>query len=220
MTTLLAPARTARPAPADLAAMFLRDRGYDARTVEASASDLAVIDPADAASVRRILGDAPPAAHHPAGATPPAPGADTPAPPTYSDDPRVEAAVSEARACLFPASAGYMRNMRTLADRGERRAAIIPEAAAPAADPTTDPGDTECDPRDWPAWTDERWTTVAPELEPAPRPRPFEPTPAERSWWAAECERLASPRAPRWPGLIPRGLAETIARTSPVGHDA
>lgn len=153
----------------------------------------------------------------------PAPALGAPArPPTYSDEPVVEAAVAEARACLWPATEGYRANMAMLADHAERSAALRSELDAFKAEVSTpaDPGDVECDPRDWPAWRDVRWTTVALQLEPSPGPRPFEPTPAERSWWAAECERLASPRSPRWPGLIPRGLAETIARTSPVGHDA
>ena len=154
-------------------------------------------------------------------ATPPAAVGAPARPPTYSDEPAVEAAVGSGLACLYPAGENYRTNVAMLADHADRSAALRADLDAFKAEvsPAPDPGDVECDPRDWPAWTDEeKWTTVAP--APAPRPRPFEPTPAERSWWAAECERPASPRSPRWPGLIPRGLAETIARSSPVGHDA
>lgn len=53
------PTTAARPSPDALAAMFLNDRNYDAATIKTSRTDLAVLDPGDAASVRRILGDAP-----------------------------------------------------------------------------------------------------------------------------------------------------------------
>jgi hypothetical protein len=81
-------------------------------------------------------------------------------------------------------------------------------------------GDVECDPRHWPAWTDYHR---------------FAPSPDDRSWWAAESDRLESARADRDAdrraaeadaadalarGLIPRDVAAEIIRTSDVGHDA
>ena len=126
--------------------------------------------------------------------TPPAAVGAPARPPTYSDEPAVEAAVGSGLACLYPAGRNYRTNMAMLADHAARSAALRADLDAFKAEvsPPADPGDTESDPRSWPAWTaEDRWTTVAP--EPAPGPRPFEPTPEERSWWAAECERLASP---------------------------
>jgi len=72
--------------------------------------------------------------------------------PTFSDDPDVEAAIEEARACLWPASDGYKRNMAAIADRAERTARLV-----------ADLGDVESDPALWPGWTDgDRWTTAEP----------------------------------------------------------
>jgi hypothetical protein len=64
----------------------------------------------------------------------------------------------------------------------------------PAAPAGIDPWDVECDPADWPADTDE-WVWVPTGTGPAPRARAFEPSPEDRSWWAAESERLAADRA-------------------------
>lgn len=106
-------------------------------------------------------------------------------------------------------------------------AGLLPADPAPAdlarldaaADDATG-GDIECDPSDWPARTDFHR---------------FEPTPAERSWWARESARLESAREDREidnraaesaaldameRGLIPPDVAAEIARTSIVGHDA
>ncbi len=55
MTTMTAPLRTVKPTPADLATMYLRDRGYDAATIQAARYDESIISPADAAAVQRII---------------------------------------------------------------------------------------------------------------------------------------------------------------------
>lgn len=169
MSILLAAPRTSRPNRFTLAAGFLRDRGYPGDVIRAAASDPAVLDPADAESVGRILGDCAPA----------------PAVPVYSPDPAVEASISEARACLWPASDRYKSDMGALADRQDRLAVIMAEPLAPA-----DPWDREyASALDWPADVDaEVWTTTEPEPTPEPAPsafRPYEPTAAERLWWVS-----------------------------------
>lgn len=56
MSTMTAPRQTVKPSPARLAAMFLRDRGYTLDVIRAALTDASVLDPADAASVARIMG--------------------------------------------------------------------------------------------------------------------------------------------------------------------
>jgi len=98
--------------------------------------------------------------------------------------------------------------------------AVVARHRADAAADEATGGDIPCDPALWPAWTDFHH---------------FEPSPEDRTAWAAESERLESERADRaadaraaesaavdalTAGLIPRDLADDIARTSLVGHDA
>lgn len=82
--------------------------------------------------------------------------------PIYSDDPAVEAAVDEDRACLWPCSEGYKANMGQLADRADRSARLVADMGS-LRSVTVDPADAESDPALWPGWTDEdRWATAEP----------------------------------------------------------
>ncbi len=108
--------------------------------------------------------------------------------PTYSDDPQVEAALNEARACLFPASDRYKADMSGLADRTDRVAAIMaePESA----------GDGASTAASWPARVDrDRWSVsadpadddeAAGEYAAWSKGLPYAPTDEDYAWLAAE----------------------------------
>ncbi len=149
------------------------------------------------------------------------PGVEAPAAlPTFSDDADVEAAIHEARACLWPCSDRYKADMGHLADRADRVAALMAEPLPPA-----DPWDREyARAADWPADTDaDRWTTTE-----APVPAPSEADPAavaaafEASWLADLADpgsMLYAAKLPARPAADARPVRLRTPRRTNVGSE-